>query len=349
MDYKDSSITGKFSDTEKENIFSEESSILLSSGYRMPIIGLGSSLVTDGGTLEASMTAAVEIGYRHFDTAFTYHNEKQIGNALTKLMESGSVKREEIFVVSKLPQNGMKGESVEYFCKKSLENLGLDYIDLYLIHSPMATKRSKDDQEHVPFKDGLVDYEIVDLVDTWQAMESLVNKGYVRSVGLSNFNSEQTKRVYDAARIKPANLQVECHTYFPQYELFDYCKKLNISMTAYCPLGCPHLQEFMLENNGMDLKAPTLLENEVVAQIGRKYNKTPAQILLRYLVQRGIAVIPRSKNPKRLKENFEVFDFSLEDEDMNLLKSIQNGFRYVKLDYWKGMVDHPEYPYYIPF
>ncbi|GFT76476.1 aldo-keto reductase family 1 member A1-B, partial [Nephila pilipes] len=182
------------------------------------------------------------------------------------------------------------------------------------------------------------------------AMESLVDKGLTKSIGLSNCNSEQIQRIYNSATIKPTVLQVECHAYLPQYELQELCQKLNIAFTAYSPLGCPGFPEFALNSWGVrDLEEPKLLEDRTLKEIAKQYKKSPAQILLRYLTQRGIVVIPKSSNPDRIKENIHIFDFVLENDDMKRMKSMSCGLRYITMTYWIGCEDHPEYPFKAPY
>ncbi|GIX89104.1 aldo-keto reductase family 1 member A1, partial [Caerostris darwini] len=271
-------------------------SVLLSSGYTMPIVGLGMFLSKDENELDTAVTAALEIGYRHFDTAFSYANEVFLGRTLKRVFSEKRIARENLFITTKLPPNGLHPDNVEYFFRKSLEELQLEYIDLYLIHFPVAAKRTDDDYAIFPTTNGVFAGEDVDPLDTWKVLEDLVDKGLIRSIGLSNFNSEQVKRIYEAARIKPAVLQVECHAYLPQYELHDLCKELKIALTAYSPIGAPGQQRD---------KEYALISDPELKPLCEKYEKSPAQVLLRYLVQRGIIVIPKSTNPKRLAENIQ--------------------------------------------
>ncbi|XP_054713133.1 1,5-anhydro-D-fructose reductase-like isoform X2 [Uloborus diversus] len=328
----------------------KQPSIRLSSGYEMPLFGLGMWLSDDENSVAVALETAIDLGYRLIDTAFAYKNEHFIGNTLKRIFQKGVVKREDLFIITKLPQNGLRPESVEYFFKKSLKALQLDYIDLYLIHGPMASKRTADDYEILFFKDGAFEPDTsVDLVETWRAMEVLVDKGLIRSIGLSNFNSQQIQRIYNAAKIKPANLQVECHAYLPQNEIFNFCKKLNISVTAYAPIGSPGFDEYSSKIFGFKTERKRLLDDERLKPICDKHQKSPAQVLLKFLVQRNICVIPKSSNPKRIKENIQIFDFTLDDDDMNILKSMGKNFRYFTFDIVKGLTDHPEYPFKIPF
>nr|CAD7426848.1 unnamed protein product [Timema monikensis] len=184
--------------------------------------------------IEKSVDAALDAGYRHIDTAYVYDNEAEIGQALRKWLESGKIKREELFITTKLPQYGLHPESVEKYLKLSLANLQLDYVDLYLLHHSVGfmdiTQENTD--PHV------LDPE-TDHVKIWKAMEAQVNAGRAKSIGLSNFNARQIKRVCQSARIKPVMLQIELHVFFEQREIVSFCKALDIQVTAYAPLGCP--------------------------------------------------------------------------------------------------------------
>ncbi|ETN68746.1 oxidoreductase, aldo/keto reductase family protein [Necator americanus] len=180
---------------------------------------------------------------------------------------------------------------------------------------------------------------VIDHLDTWHALEKLYDAGKLKALGLSNFNATQVKNVYDHARIKPANLQVECHLYWPQTELYELCKKLNISFTAYGPLGSRGRKEF---NPNMKWPEADPLSDIIVKELAQKHGKTPAQILLRHLIQRGMAVIPKSVKPERVKENFDVFDFSLSDDEMTKLNSIDTRTRLFLFDFAIG---HPFYPF----
>ncbi|XP_071041148.1 aldo-keto reductase family 1 member A1 [Parasteatoda tepidariorum] len=322
---------------------SEDNIVVLNNGQHMPIIGLGMFQTKDGDDIDSVISTAIDAGYRLIDTAFTYNNEHLLGQALQKLFKSGKIKREELFITSKLPPNGMQPDVVEQFFQVSLTDLQLDYIDLYLIHCPFASKRQEDDRDFFPVNDdGNYDADTaVDLTQTWKEMEKLVKKGLVKSIGLSNCNSQQIRRIYDSATIKPAVLQVECHAYLPQFELQDFCKILGIAFTAYAPLGSPY-------------RAPgdeevRLLDDPSLKPLCEKHGKTPAQVLLRYLIQRRIIVIPKSTNEKRLKENIDVFDFTLQEPDMDALKCIDRRRRYFSFARPTGIPDHPEYPFNIPY
>ncbi|XP_076318486.1 1,5-anhydro-D-fructose reductase-like isoform X2 [Tachypleus tridentatus] len=318
--------------------------VKLNNGAHMPLIGLG-TFQAKAGELEAAVKTAIEYGYRHIDTAWAYMNEKDIGNALKMVIDAGKLRREDIFVVSKLPNGGHHRDKVLHYLQQSLDDLQLSYVDLYLVHSPLSVVPTDGDAVF-PRKDGklVIDYE-ADLVDTWKGMEDAVDAGMTKAIGLSNFNSEQIKRIYENARIKPANLQVECHAYLPQVKLFELCKELNITFTAYGPLGNPSLSRFLKENFGIDADLPNLLKDTSIQAIAERNQKTPAQILLRWLIQRGIIVIPKSSKPIRIKENFEIFDFNLSEEEVNQINALDKNIRLFKYD---GLEDHPHFPFKIP-
>lgn len=330
-----------------------ETSVLLSNGRRMPIVGLG-TWQSESKDIKSAIETAIDAGYRHIDTAFVYLNEQAIGEALKAAFDAGKVQRENMFIVTKLPLNGNRKENVRHFFMKSLNDLQLEYVDLYLIHCPLSVLLQEDEKDFFPVKDEKLLWDAeVNLVETWKEMEKLVDEGLVRAIGISNFNSVQIQRIYDNARIKPANLQVECHAYLQQNELFDFCKKLDIAFTAYAPIGSPGLLQFAKAKYGVELeekdKPPVVLQDPKVLAIAEKHGKTPAQILIRFLVQRGMIVIPKSTNPKRVVENFQVFDFSLTDEDMGVLQSMDRKLRLFAFDFFPQMDKHPEYPFSIPF
>nr|CAD7413636.1 unnamed protein product [Timema poppensis] len=271
--------------------------------------------------IETSLDAALKAGYRHIDTAFAYKNEDAIGRVLKKWFDSGKIQRKDLFIVTKLPGTGNHAESVEKYIKLSLSALQMDYVDLYLIHSAVGKKdydRSPAGSDHQAELDMNTDH-----VSVWKAMEAQVDAGRAKAIGLSNFNSRQIKRIWSAARIKPANLQVELNVYFQQRELTAFCKALDITVCAYAPLGNP---DFAKKISGKsDLKFSSPMEDPVVGRIAKKHNKTPAQVLLRWIIQRGIVVIPKSKTPSRIKANFEVQDFNLTDEDIEDLNALDKG------------------------
>ncbi|KAG7200077.1 hypothetical protein KM043_000523 [Ampulex compressa] len=325
----------------------EMRSVRLLSGYEMPVVGLGTWQAKPG-EIETAVATALACGYRHIDTAFNYNNEEAIGKALKEWFDKGG-KREDLFITSKLPHYGNRASDVEKFIKLSLEKLGLDYLDMYLIHMPFTFKL--DDASYAPAtnKDGTFALDTnTDPISVWKAMEQQAKKGRAKSIGLSNFNEAQILEVWEHADIKPSNLQVELHAYLQQNSIRELCRKHNVVVTAYSPLASPgakaHFQE---KYNYSSEKFPDLLTHPVVQEIARKHDRPPAQILLRHLLQLGLVVIPKSASPERIKSNIDILDFALTEEDMELLKGLDRGAngRIFNFLFFKGVENHPYYPF----
>jgi diketogulonate reductase-like aldo/keto reductase len=256
----------------------------------IPALGFG-TLIADLAAVKNATKAALEAGFRQLDTSERYRNEKEVGEALQEVFKAGLIKRQEVFVATKLWNNNHRPERVAPAFEASLRKLQLDYVDLYLIHTPFAFQPG--DEQDPRDADGKVIYdEAVSLLDTWRALESLVDGGRCRAIGLSDVSLEQVQEVFESARIKPAVVHVESHPYLPPWELLDFCKKNGMVFQAFAALG--HSSE------------PKLLEDPVIVAISQRVNKTPAQVLLAWAIQRGTALLTTSKTPSRIKENFEV-------------------------------------------
>ncbi|XP_030759409.1 1,5-anhydro-D-fructose reductase-like [Sitophilus oryzae] len=309
----------------------------------MPILGYGTWQATDQ-ELEAAVESALQAGYRHIDTAHVYENEKVIGTVLKRWINSGKLKRDELFLVTKLPPGGMRPEGVKKYIKRSLDLLQVDYVDLYLVHTPFAFNDVEGELH--PFKpDGSIDLDVnTDHIAIWKAMEEQVDKGLTKAIGVSNFNLSQIQRILNNSRIKPCSLQVELHAYNQQKELVDFCKKNSMVVTAYSPLGNPGLSNF-LTKFGKTVELPNIMKNPTVNELAKKYGKTPAQILLKHTVQRGVCVIPKSTNPERLRQNIDIFGFELDKADMEAMDGLDQGVRLLDFTLFKGIKDHPEYPF----
>ncbi|TAN08222.1 MAG: aldo/keto reductase [Rhodanobacteraceae bacterium] len=256
----------------------------------LPALGFG-TLIPDAHATEVATRLALEAGFRAIDTAERYRTEKEVGSAMQQVFKSGAVRREDVFVVTKLWNNNHRPERVEPAFEASRRKLRLDYVDLYLIHTPFAFQPG--DEQDPRDAAGQVIYDRgVTLLDTWRAMEALVGTGRCRSIGLSDVSLETLKEIVAAARIKPAVVHVESHPYLPQWDLVDYCRANGIALQAFAALG--------------HSSRPSLLEDPVVTAIARQAGKTPAQVLLAWAIQRGTAPLTTSKTPSRIKENFDV-------------------------------------------
>jgi len=304
-------------------------------GTKVQAIGLG-TYTSLGGECEIAVKDAIDVGYRHIDTAYFYENEHEVGKAVSEKIAEGVIKREEIFIVTKLWCHFHEPERVEYACRKTLANFGLEYIDLYLMHWPYSYAHRGDDVMMPTDAKGEVELNDVDYLDTWKAMEKLVELGLTKSIGVSNFNSEQLARLMANCKIKPIHNQIECHPGLNQKELIEVCKKYDIVVTAYCPLGRPEPAK----------KLPKYLFDSKVEAIANKYKKSPAQVVLRYLIENGTVPIPKSVNKKRITENFNVFDFKLSADDHKILDSFHTGERLIPMDHAKKSKN---YPFHIEF
>ncbi|TKY89644.1 hypothetical protein EX895_001429 [Sporisorium graminicola] len=280
--------------------------ITLNDGNKIPQIGLGTWL-SKPGEVENAVEIAVKAGYRHLDLAKIYQNQHEVGAALKKLIPS-VVKREELFITSKLWNTAHKPENVEAAYNDTLKELGLDYLDLYLIHWPVAFKAGND---LVPkTEDGkqtVLDRE-TSIVDTWKALIELQKAGKVKSIGVSNFTIEHLDAIIDATGVVPAVNQIEAHPLLPQDELVSYAAKKNIHLTAYSPLG-----------NNLSGKAK-IVDYPQVSEVAQAYKADPAQVLVAWGVKRGYSVIPKSVTESRIKSNFEQLE--LKDEDYEKVTSL---------------------------
>lgn len=292
---------------------------------QMPILGLG-TWKAEPGEVGRSIREAIRIGYRHIDCAAIYGNEAEIGKALKEAIQAGEVKREELWITSKLWNNAHAREATIEALKKTLLDLHLDYLDLYLIHWPVAIKP----EVTFPRKgDDFLSLEEMPLTETWVGMESCVWQGLTKHIGVSNFSIRAIESVSSVATLMPEMNQIELHPYLQQNEMLAYCRKHNIHVTAYSPLGSGDRPKAMKKAH-----EPSLLENPIVAQIAQARGYSPAQVLLRWAIERNTAVIPKSVNQARMAENFRVADLDLSAREMAALAKLERGFRYVDGEFW---------------
>jgi diketogulonate reductase-like aldo/keto reductase len=256
----------------------------------IPAVGFG-TLIPDPVATKQATKAALETGFRHFDCAERYRNEAAVGDAMQEVFKAGTVRREELFVTTKLWNSNHRPERVKPAFDASLRRLQLDYVDCYLIHTPFAFQPG--DEQDPRDEHGKVIYDSgVTLAETWHALERLVDDGHCKSIGLSDITLEKLREIVAVARIKPAVVQVESHPYLPEWELLDFCGEHGIVLLAFAALG-----------HAMD---PRLVDDPVITAIAQRVHKTPAQVALAWAVQRGTAFLTTSTKPPRIQENFEI-------------------------------------------
>jgi alcohol dehydrogenase (NADP+) len=257
---------------------------------QVPALGFGTLIADPTVTLSATRDA-LEAGFRHFDCAERYRNERQVGEALRAGFDAGGVSRKDVFLTTKLWNTNHRPERVQPAFEASLDRLGVDDLDLYLMHTPFAFQPGDEQDPRNAAGDVLYDEEVT-LLDTWQAMERLVGQGKCRAIGLSDISLEQLAPFYEAAAIKPSVIQVEAHPYLPETELLDFCREREIVLLAFAPLG-----------HGI---RPGPLEDPVILAVAARVGKTPAQVLLAWAVQRGTAILTTPQTPARARENFDI-------------------------------------------
>ena len=306
--------------------------ISLNSGDVIPAFGLG-TWKSEPDVVYEAVKEAIKVGYRHIDCAAIYCNEEEVGRALSDVIAEGVVKREELWITSKLWNNSHAPEDVKAALEKTLSDLQLDYLDLYLIHWPVHQKK----EVFLPEGDDIfIPYDDIPIIDTWRAMEELVKKDKLKTIGVSNFNIPKLERLLNEAEIKPVMNQVEGHPYLQQPELLDYCRSQYVALTAYSPLGSPDRPEQMKADDEQ-----SLLENEVIVSVAERNGVSAGQVLIAWAVQRGTVVIPKSANAVRIAQNLEASEMTLSEEDMADIAKLDTGYRYVKGDFW----ERPGSPY----
>jgi len=306
--------------------------IKLASGYDMPLVGFGLWKVNQDTTAEI-VYHAIKTGYRLFDGAYDYANEKEAGEGIKKAIADGLVKREDIFVTTKLWNNFHKKEHVKKMAYAQRESWGLDYIDLYLIHFPVALKYIEPEKLRYPGWWMDADHKIIELdkvpiMETWQALEELVDEKVVRSIGVSNFSTQLLYDVLSYARHPISNLQIEHHPYLVQDQLVKMAHEEGISITGYSTFGPQSFLELPPAFRKRADDVPMLLEHPVIQKIAKAHETSTGKVLLRWATQRGIAVIPKSNNQARLQQNLDVNNFSLTPEELAEISGLDKGLRF---------------------
>jgi diketogulonate reductase-like aldo/keto reductase len=276
----------------------------------IPALGFG-TLIPDPIATRNATRAALEAGFRALDTAERYRTEKEVGEAMQEVFKAGKIKREDVFLATKLWNTNHRPERVKPAFESSLKKLQVDYVDLYLIHTPFAFQPG--DQQDPRDANGNVIYDTsVKLIDTWRALEGLVKEGKCKAIGLSDIGLDGVKEIYEAATVKPAVVHVESHPYLPEWELLEYCRKNGIVLQAFAALG--HSSE------------PNLLADPIITAIAGKASKTPAQVALAWAIQRGTSLLTTTKSPERIKENFDVS--TLPEDAMRAINEITTRTRF---------------------
>lgn len=289
-------------------------------GDKMPVIGLG-TWKSEKGEVGKAVKIAIENGYRHIDCAATYGNEAEIGEALAEIFEEGTVKREDLWITSKLWNDAHLKQDVIPALEKTLKDLQLSYLDLYLIHWPVAFKPG------IAFPEKDEDYlslEKAPISETWKMLLEAKALNMIRNAGVSNFSIPKLEDLIEDTNEIPEMNQIELHPYLQQNEMLEFCSKHNIHLTAYSPLGSGDRAQAMKAAN-----EPSLLEDKVINQIAKKHGASPAQVLIKWNIMRGTAVIPKSVNKDRIIENIQSAGVNLNEDDLNKIAALDRNFRYV--------------------
>lgn len=293
----------------------------------MPALGLG-TWKSAPGEVSSAVLRSLEIGYRHIDCAPIYGNEAEIGTAFTSAFGKGGIKREDVWITSKLWNNAHAPEDVQPAIERTLNDLQLEYIDLFLIHWPVHLINSV--QFATSGSDYLA-YDALPITETWKAMEQLVEKGLTRHIGVSNFSLKKLSYLAENSKIRPEVNQIELHPYLQQPQMVDYCRENNIHITAYSPLGSGDRPAALKTAD-----EPSLLTDPVILNIAEAHDVSAAQVLLSWGIERDTAVIPKSINPERIRQNLEAAKLTLTTEELNRILELDLNRRYVSGDFWTG-------------
>ena len=299
--------------------------IQFKNGDQMPIFGLGTWKSTPGEVYTA-VKEALRLGYRHIDCASIYGNEAEVGQALAESINEGIVSRDQLWITSKLWNNAHAPENVQPALEKTLADLQIESIDLYLIHWPVVLR------EEVFFHESAIDLIALDTLPiskTWQTLESMVDNGLCRHIGVSNFSIAKLRKLFETARLMPEMNQIELHPYLQQTAMLEFCSSNSIHITAYAPLGSAD-RPSRLKVEG----EPVLLKDPTISRIAEHHNVTPAQVLISWAIHRQTAVIPKSVNSERLRQNLNAGEVSLTQEDMQEIAGLDRNRRYISGYFW---------------
>jgi D-xylose reductase len=319
----------------------------LASGDQLPVVGLGTWKI-ERPAVSSLVQSAIQVGYRHLDCACDYGNEAEVGQGIRASLAAGACRREDLWITSKLWNTYHAPDHVRPAAERSLHDLGVDYLDLYLVHFPIALEYVAFDVRYPP--GWLADPEKpaagmktakVPLAETWRAMEALVDDGLVRNIGVCNFNCALLRDLLSYARIRPAVLQIELHPYLTQEKLLRFCRQEQIAVTGFSPFGA--LSYLSL---GMAGEEDSVLKQPPVEESAQRHGKTPAQIVLRWGVERGTAIVPKTSNVERLKENLALFDFELSKAEMQAISALDRGRRFNDPGQFCEAAFHTFYPIY---
>jgi len=291
----------------------------------MPILGLGTWKSAPGEVYDA-VNVALEAGYRHIDCAPIYGNESEVGRSLTESFEAGVTSREDVWITSKLWNDAHAPEDVRPALRQTLSDLQIDTIDLFLIHWPVALKKGTQLPQS---PSDFVSLDEVPITETWAAMEELVDDGLARHIGVSNFNIPKLHTLLDAADHPPEMNQIELHPYLQQTDMVEFARENDVHLTAYSPLGSKDRPDGMKADD-----EPILLDDPTIAEIADAHDATPAQVLISWAIHRSTAVIPKSVNEGRIKENLAAADVELTDADMEQIATLDRQRRYVDGEFW---------------
>ena len=294
-------------------------------GDKMPALGLGTWKSAKGEVYTAVKTA-IEIGYRHFDCALVYGNEQEIGQAFADAMKEGMVKREDLWITSKLWNNSHEKQYILPSINTTLEDLQLDYLDLYLIHWPVALKRAV---AYPQTGQDMLSLTEIPLSETWAEMIVLKEMGLTRHIGVSNFSIKKLEEVTATTGVRPEVNQLELHPFLQQWPMMDYCREHGIVLTGYCPLGSSDRPA-----NRIVEGEPKLFENEVIRALAQARGCSAAQLMLAWAINRGTSVIPKSVNAGRLQENLAAADIELTEQEMKAMHGLDLHYRYIKGNFW---------------